>query len=69
MRRLTNEELREGWKITDPSDLKSHDPVEILNDLYRALETAVGLLWEHCEGLGPRIELLEQVLEKARGEK
>ncbi len=30
--------------------------------LVEALETAIGLLWEHCEGIAPRIEPLEQAL-------
>jgi len=30
--------------------------------LAEALETAIGLLWEHCEGIAPRIEPLEQAL-------
>jgi hypothetical protein len=47
---------------------KIHDPVEIINDLYEALETAIALLQEHCGGLSPRIEALEEVLAKARGE-
>ena len=46
----------------------THDPVEIINDLYEGLETAINLLREHCGGLEPRIELLESVLAKARGE-
>ena len=30
--------------------------------LVEALETAIGLLWEHCEGIAPRIEPLERTL-------
>ena len=35
--------------------------------LREALETAIGLLWEHCEGIAPRIEPLEEVLEATNG--
>jgi hypothetical protein len=30
--------------------------------LVEALEDAIGLLWEHCEGITPRIEPLERAL-------
>lgn len=34
-------------------------------ELLEALENAVKLLWEHCEGLAPRIEPLEAAIAKA----
>lgn len=33
-------------------------------ELLHALSVAVRLLWEHCEGIAPRIEPLEEILDK-----
>ncbi len=36
--------------------------VPTLNALENGLEKAINLLWEHCEGIAPRIEELENIL-------
>jgi len=35
--------------------------------LVEALGTAIGLLWDHCEGIAPRIDPLEATLAKHGG--
>ena len=39
-------------------------PRSTKEELLHALSVAVRLLWEHCEGLAPRIEPLEEILDK-----